>query len=114
MPIYEYRCDACGHQQEVIQKFNADPLTECPACAEHALRKLVSAAAFHLKGSGWYQTDFKDGNKKQPEAKEGSQNGEQKSKKDGDKPASDQKTAKPEKSTGAETKSAATPSSASS
>lgn len=60
MPIYEYRCDKCGHELEAIQKMSADPLTECPACGEAALRKLVSAAGFHLKGSGWYVTDFRD------------------------------------------------------
>jgi putative FmdB family regulatory protein len=71
MPIYEYRCNACGHEQEFIQKIGAEPLTVCPVCAEPALKKLVSAAAFHLKGTGWYETDFKHGGKKKPEAKEG-------------------------------------------
>jgi putative FmdB family regulatory protein len=75
MPIYEYRCGSCGHQQEFIQKVGADPLTDCPACEEPALRKLVSAAAFHLKGSGWYQTDFKDGGKQKPDAKDEKQDG---------------------------------------
>jgi len=64
MPIYEYRCDKCGHELEAIQKMSDDPLAECPACGESALRKLVSAAGFHLKGSGWYVTDFRDKNKK--------------------------------------------------
>ena len=75
MPIYEYRCGSCGHQQEFIQKFGADPLTDCPECEQPALRKLVSAAAFHLKGSGWYQTDFKDGGKKKPDTKDEKQDG---------------------------------------
>jgi len=75
MPIYEYRCDSCGHEQEFIQKVGADPLTDCPACEQPALRKLVSAAAFHLKGSGWYQTDFKDGGKKKPDVKDEKQEG---------------------------------------
>lgn len=63
MPIYEYQCENCGHQMEKIQKMSDDPLTDCPACEKPALRKLVSAAAFKLKGSGWYETDFKDKDK---------------------------------------------------
>lgn len=66
MPIYEYECNACGHRLEVIQKFSDAPLAECPACGKSALHKLLSAPSFHLKGSGWYQTDFKDGGKKKP------------------------------------------------
>ena len=60
MPIYEYECTSCGEYLESIQKISDPPLTECPACKQPALRKLVSAAAFHLKGSGWYVTDFKE------------------------------------------------------
>lgn len=60
MPIYEYQCGACGERLEVMQKISEDPLRECPHCREEALRKLVSAVAFRLKGSGWYETDFKD------------------------------------------------------
>ena len=60
MPIYEYECEHCGHKLEAIQKFSDTPLTRCPACHEHQLHKQISAAAFHLKGSGWYATDFKD------------------------------------------------------
>ena len=59
MPIYEYQCEKCGHELEAIQKFSDDPLTQCPNCKEQALKKKLSAAAFHLKGSGWYKTDFK-------------------------------------------------------
>ncbi len=66
MPIYEYQCGACGHQLETIQKFIDAPLTECPACGKLALQKMLSAPAFHLKGSGWYQTDFKGMDKKKP------------------------------------------------
>ena len=65
MPIYEYKCRSCAHQFETIQKFSDDLLTECPECNEHELKKLVSAAAFHLKGGGWYATDFKNGNNKE-------------------------------------------------
>lgn len=68
MPIYEYQCDACGHTLEALQKLSDDPLKECPACQKAALKKLISAAAFHLKGSGWYETDFKSKGKKTAEA----------------------------------------------
>ncbi|QIT56591.1 zinc ribbon domain-containing protein [Aquisalimonas sp. 2447] len=64
MPIYEYLCDNCGHEQEAIQKFSDDPLTDCEACHEPKLRRKISAAAFRLKGGGWYETDFKDGNRR--------------------------------------------------
>jgi putative FmdB family regulatory protein len=64
MPIYEYRCDACGHELEAIQKMADPALTDCPACNKSALKKLISAAGFRLKGGGWYETDFKSGNKK--------------------------------------------------
>jgi putative FmdB family regulatory protein len=60
MPIYEYRCTACGHELEVLQKLSDSPLAECPACHKPELRKLVSAAGFQLKGSGWYVTDFRN------------------------------------------------------
>ncbi|MEN9916528.1 MAG: hypothetical protein RLY40_460 [Pseudomonadota bacterium] len=60
MPIYEYQCKACGHTFDTLQSFSEAPLTECPVCKEPALKKLISQAAFHLKGSGWYVTDFKN------------------------------------------------------
>lgn len=60
MPIYEYSCRACEHQLEALQKASEKPLVYCPECGEPKLRKLVSAAAFRLKGTGWYETDFKD------------------------------------------------------
>jgi len=59
MPIYEYRCDACGFQKEHLQKLNDPVLTTCPECGEERYTKLLSAAGFQLKGSGWYATDFK-------------------------------------------------------
>jgi putative FmdB family regulatory protein len=59
MPIYEYRCESCGSQHEVLQKLSEPPLRTCPQCAKDSLVKLVSAAGFQLKGSGWYATDFK-------------------------------------------------------
>ena len=64
MPIYEYKCSNCGHQFEKIQKFSDDPLKKCPNCNKNALNKLISIPSFRLKGSGWYETDFKTGNKK--------------------------------------------------
>jgi putative FmdB family regulatory protein len=64
MPIYEYQCEACGHRLEKLQKIADDPLKDCPACNKPELKKLVSAAAFRLKGGGWYETDFKTGSKK--------------------------------------------------
>jgi len=76
MPIYEYRCTQCQHKLESLQRFSDAPLVTCPACGKDALTKLVSAAGFQLKGSGWYQTDFRGGGSKKPET---------------DKPASDAK-----------------------
>lgn len=63
MPIYEYRCTDCGFQDEYLQKVSEPPLTACPSCGKATFRKLVSAAGFHLKGSGWYATDFKGSGK---------------------------------------------------
>jgi putative FmdB family regulatory protein len=59
MPIYEYRCAACGHHLEALQKMTEAPLRKCPDCGKSQLRRLVSAPQFRLKGSGWYETDFK-------------------------------------------------------
>lgn len=69
MPIYEYACAACGHKLEAIQKFSDSELKDCPVCGKSALKKLVSAAGFQLKGSGWYATDFKGGDKKNSSTK---------------------------------------------
>jgi putative FmdB family regulatory protein len=64
MPIYEYRCEACGHEMEAIQKMSDPALTDCPECGQPSLKKLISAAGFRLKGGGWYETDFKKGGSK--------------------------------------------------
>ena len=64
MPIYEYRCYACGHEHEALQKMSDPPLLECPDCGKKALKKMLSTAGFRLKGGGWYETDFKSGKKK--------------------------------------------------
>ena len=72
MPIYAYKCTTCEHAQDVLQKISEDPLTVCPACNAPTFAKQVTAAGFQLKGSGWYVTDFRDGNKKadkKPETK---------------------------------------------
>ncbi len=80
MPIYEYRCTACGHELEKLQRMSDAPLVDCPACGQPALNKKISAAGFRLKGGGWYETDFKKDKKKNLAA-------------DGDaKPASDSKS----------------------
>jgi putative FmdB family regulatory protein len=60
MPIYEYRCSACGHHLEALQKMADSPLRKCPECGKSQLKRLVSAPQFRLKGSGWYETDFKN------------------------------------------------------
>ena len=59
MPIYEYRCSACGHQEDFLQKVSDPVLSQCPACGKATFEKQLSAAGFQLKGSGWYATDFK-------------------------------------------------------
>ena len=59
MPIYEYRCQSCDHDLEVMQKLSDPELRDCPACGKPELKKLISAVGFRLKGSGWYETDFK-------------------------------------------------------
>jgi putative FmdB family regulatory protein len=91
MPIYEYRCSACGHQEDHLQKVSEAPLTKCPACGKRKYRKLLSAAGFQLKGSGWYATDFKNKSSKPAEKKS-------EEKKSDDKPES-KSDAKPEKKT---------------
>lgn len=63
MPIYEYRCGACGFQKEFLQRLNEKPLTVCPECGKRSLNKMVTAAGFQLKGTGWYATDFRGGAK---------------------------------------------------
>ena len=69
MPIYEYKCTECDHRLEKLQKMSDDLLKDCPECSKSALTKLMSASRFKLKGTGWYETDFKGGNKKEPSDK---------------------------------------------
>ena len=70
MPIYEYQCGECGHELEAMQKISDPVLTKCPACGAEALKKQISKVAFRLKGTGWYETDFKD-KKKEPAKSDG-------------------------------------------
>lgn len=95
MPIYEYKCENCDHRMEKLQKISDEPAKTCPECGEDGLRKLVSAAAFKLKGTGWYETDFKD---KKPKTEEKtstatSKKKEEKSATDTKKPAKTEKKA---------------------
>lgn len=109
MPIYEYRCKACGHKLEALQKFTDAPLSHCPACGQEALAKLVSIAGFQLKGTGWYATDFKGSGAKPTAKPDAGKDGESKpaeaknsdAGKAGESSAADAKSATP-----AETKSA--------
>lgn len=106
MPIYEYQCTKCEHQMEALQKMDEKPLRKCPACGKSGLTKLISAASFRLKGGGWYETDFKTGNKKQlaesesaspssgDSAKSDGKKSDSSSKKDGAKPPTAKETAK--------------------
>ena len=79
MPIYEYQCRQCGHQDSDINSASSPRVKKCPQCGKRAFARLISASAFHLKGGGWYATDFKD--KPKPPAKDGG--GEDKSAADG-------------------------------
>lgn len=69
MPIYEYQCTECGHQLEAIQRMNDPKLTDCDECKKPSLKKQLTAAAFKLKGTGWYETDFKNSGQKPQSAK---------------------------------------------
>lgn len=97
MPIYEYRCDLCGHELEKLQRMNDEPLKECPACEKSGLRRLISAAGFRLKGAGWYETDFKKDNRRNI-ADDGKKPDSKKSASDSDsKPGADKKSETPAK-----------------
>ncbi|MDR9407054.1 MAG: zinc ribbon domain-containing protein [Spiribacter sp.] len=91
MPIYEYICDDCSHELEALQGINDEVLSECPSCQQPKLRRKISAAAFRLKGSGWYETDFKKANQRNLAGDNATGNkastGNEGSKKGADKPA---------------------------
>ena len=95
MPIYEYQCEHCEHKMEAIQKISDAPLKDCPECEQKTLRKLVSAAAFKLTGTGWYVTDFKDNKSKAREDKNPAKNNGKESDNSGKK--SESKADKPKK-----------------
>ena len=101
MPIYEYTCNDCGHELEVLQKMNDLPLTQCPACNNLSLKKKISAAGFRLKGTGWYETDFKNKNNKPTTSKtdEKTEKTEKTEKSDTTETKTDSKTSTSEKST---------------
>ncbi|WP_428100119.1 FmdB family zinc ribbon protein [Candidatus Rariloculus sp.] len=103
MPIYEYRCESCGHTLDALQKIADAPLTNCPSCDEAALKRLMSAPSFRLKGKGWYETDFKSdkerkrnladlGDRADGEGKADTAAKEKPDKKVQDKPSADAKT----------------------
>lgn len=100
MPIYEYRCKACNHDMEALQKMSDAPLTDCPECGAPELRRLVSAPSFRLKGGGWYETDFKSEKERKRNIADG---GEQKPAEAKDKKPDKADTASP-KETAAEKK----------
>jgi putative FmdB family regulatory protein len=76
MPIYEYVCEACNETLDALQKMSDAPLTDCPKCGESSLKKKISAPGFRLSGSGWYETDFKSGNKRNVADKGDSKSGD--------------------------------------
>src|SRR5215475_5979574 len=104
MPIYEYRCTACGKELETLQKLSEAPLKTCPACHADTLVKRVSAAGFQLKGSGWYVTDFRGSGKPAASKKDGADGGAE-SKGDGKTETSSEAKSEPKSEPKSETKS---------
>ena len=97
MPIYEYRCESCEHRLEKLQKMSEGDLVDCPECKRPALKRLVSAAAFRLKGGGWYETDFKKDNKRNlADTGAGSTSGSDSADKKADKPSTGDSVKTPE------------------
>ncbi len=72
MPIYEYQCQACGEHLDKLQKMSDEPLSTCPKCDKESLKRVISASGFRLKGTGWYETDFKTKKTTKPKQKESS------------------------------------------
>ena len=95
MPFYEYECSNCGYRDEVLQKISDKPLKKCPSCGKNGLKKLISAPVFRLKGSGWYETDFKS-DKENKRNLHGADKEEAGAKKDEAKPDAKADAAKPE------------------
>jgi len=80
MPIYEYRCSSCGFQKEYLRKVSDPLMTDCPECGKQTFSKMLTAAGFHLKGSGWYATDFRNSGAKPATKSEGAGAGKTESK----------------------------------
>ena len=106
MPIYEYRCSSCGHETEALQKLSDAPLKTCPACGKDSFSKLISAAGFQLKGSGWYATDFKGSKPAAAKDKDGAMDKDGAKDKESPKDKGDT-AAKPDKDAGAKSESKA-------
>jgi putative FmdB family regulatory protein len=104
MPIYEYRCDACGHELDALQKLSDDPLRDCPECSAAALRRLMSAPSFRLKGSGWYETDFKSDKETKRNLAGGGESKDAKASVSGNKDSAEKDSSKNEKSTAGDAK----------
>ncbi|KTD20676.1 FmdB family zinc ribbon protein [Legionella londiniensis] len=94
MPIYEYQCASCLHKFELMQKIHDDPVKKCPICFEDQAQRLVSAAGFQLKGTGWYVTDFKNKDKPEKKADKKDATQEKSGEKSSDKPSSAENTSK--------------------
>jgi putative FmdB family regulatory protein len=110
MPFYEYECSACKHHTEVLQKISEAPLRKCPSCGKQALKRLISAPVFRLKGGGWYETDFKSGNEQKRNLAGGEDAGESKAETKSEDSASTQSSSNKEAAKPADSKSAeATP-----
>lgn len=101
MPIYEYRCGACGFQKEFLQRLSDAPLTKCPECGKRKFNKLVTAAGFQLKGTGWYATDFKNSGAKPAARQNKLESKQDKSESKSDKPADSSGKDKPAAACGA-------------
>jgi putative FmdB family regulatory protein len=99
MPIYEYRCSSCGFQKEYLQKINDPVMSVCPECNKKTFSKMLSAAGFQLKGSGWYATDFKHSGAK-PSAKTAAESRDKGTAKSDDKDSGSGKSDKQDSSSG--------------
>ena len=106
MPIYEYECDNCGHEFEIMRKLSDEPLSACPSCGKSGLRKIISKVAFRLKGTGWYETDFKTKptEAKSSESGESGESGQTEKKETKEKKADATKDDKPAPTSGSPTK----------
>ena len=112
MPIYEYRCDSCGHELESFEGISIGSFRKCPECNKDSLIKKISAAGFRLKGAGWYETDFKSGKKKNVSSSDqGSSGGSESKSKESDSSSSKKNDASSKKSNSSGSSSSASSSS---